>query len=569
MPGDNANLPVTWSYWIAAAAPILVLFVLLVWRKWSSTAAAAGGLVVGVAVALLLFETPLHTLAVAAGMGIWDALFVLYLIWPALLIFSVGDEAGAFRAIRKGMERYVPSRLLAIFAFGWVFPSFIQGVSGGAAPMAVAAPLLVGLGVKPFYAVFIPLLSRTWGNMLGSLGESWFATLAATDVGDEVLTLRLMSILLWIPNLTGGLAVAWLYGHGHAIRRAWPAIALISLIHGGGELLLSPIMPALGAFIATAVAMGAIPLLARWDRYSKEVEPGPSPIFTEEAREQLERKADRQEEGGGGETARREDEQGANGGDERPARMSLWVALSPYAVLTGLAVLVLVVPGVKDFAARWEIGLPFPETGTGLGVTNPAEEAYNAFAPLTHPGTVLFLAAAFGYLLYRARGYYRGAEGAGPLRVLRAAAVEALPATTVLATLTILAKVMELSGQLVVLALGIAMVAPTLIFLGVSNFLGVLGAFVTSSNTTSNILLAPLQVATAEAQGLPPELLVAAQSAGASTGNAIAPADILGGLAAVGIVEQLGRTLAKALPWTLANAALIAAATIVLYWLWF
>lgn len=38
-------------------------------------------------VALVAFRTPWQTLAVAGGKGVWDRIFILYVIWPALLLY--------------------------------------------------------------------------------------------------------------------------------------------------------------------------------------------------------------------------------------------------------------------------------------------------------------------------------------------------------------------------------------------------------------------------------------------------------------------------------------------------
>ena len=70
-------------------------------------------------------------------------------IVPALLLYEVSKEAGAFHAIRRGIESYTPNELLHVLAIGWVFSSFLQGITGFGAPAAVTAPLLVALACGP------------------------------------------------------------------------------------------------------------------------------------------------------------------------------------------------------------------------------------------------------------------------------------------------------------------------------------------------------------------------------------------------------------------------------------
>ena len=50
--------------------------------------------------------------------------------------------------------------IFLVLAFGWVFASFTQGIAGFGAPIAIVAPILVALHVKPVYAVVIPLIGH-------------------------------------------------------------------------------------------------------------------------------------------------------------------------------------------------------------------------------------------------------------------------------------------------------------------------------------------------------------------------------------------------------------------------
>jgi lactate permease len=52
---------------------------------------------------------------------------------------------------------------------------------------------------------------------------------------------------------------------------------------------------------------------------------------------------------------------------------------------------------------------------------------------------------------------------------------------------------MDHSGEITVLALGIAQVAPPTVYTVASTITGALGLLITSSNNASNILFAPLQ----------------------------------------------------------------------------
>ncbi len=552
----QTELPVTLLTWGAALLPILVLLALLVWRRWSTAAAAPVALAAAVTVALALFRTPTRTLAVAAGKGIWDAIFVLYVIWPALILYYVAHEAGAFVAMQRGIRRLMPDRLLVVLAFAWILASFIQSIAGFGTPLAVTIPLLIGLGVKPVYAVVLPLIGAAWGNMFGSLGVTWLATQTVVDLSTPDTTLLYAALLLWIPNLAAGLAICWFYGRWWALKRGAPAVLGVSLLHGGVQLALISILPTMANLLATSAGLGATFLLNRWGFYRQHDVDEPDAIFEDWAHI-------------GGQT--KEEERAAQKAEaeeevkdpEKKQPMSLLLAFTPYAILTLLALVALLVPPVNRFLEQVQVGLPFPATKTGYGVNLAPTESYAAFTPLTHPGTLLLLSSIAGYLIYRVGGYYEEHETPG--LILSETVSTALPSTASVTALLLISKVMDHSGEIEVLALGVAQIAPPLVYVAASNLIGVLGAIITSSNTASNVLFAPLQATAARALGIPVDIAVAAQSAGGALGGSMAPSDALLGASIAGIGNRLGEILGRALPWTLVTAVLVSAATIAIY----
>lgn len=538
---SEAQLPVTIASFSAAALPILILLVLLVGRGWSTSAAAPVALAAAVLVATTFFQTPLRTIAVAAGKGIWDAIFILYVVWPALILYQVASGAGAFDAIRRGVLRLIPDRLLIVLVFAWVLTSFIQAIAGFGAPLAVVSPMLVGLGVRPLYAVLLPIVGGAWANSFGSLGAPWLALVSVVDIPDEAQTARLGALLAWIPNLLGALMIAWLYGRAWALRRAWPAILVISLLHGGLLWLLVPRLLPVAMFIACAAGLAAALALSRWSFYRQEDEDEPDRIFRPDLPED-EGRAD------------------LPPGSRRP--MSLPVAFAPYIFLGIAAVIAFTVPPVRSALETLSVGLPFPRTMTGFGLSEAAVDAYSAFAPLTHPGTFLLVSALFGYVMYKRRDRYP--EGTSVGGVLAKAAKDALPVTTSVSALLLMSMVMSHSGEIDVLALGVATVTGSTLYLATASLIGMLGSLVTSSNTASNVLFGPLQATGAGAEGVSVNLVLGAQVGGAAAGNAIAPADALLGATTVGDASLVGGVLRRAIPWALVAGLLIAGATIAL-----
>jgi len=531
------QLPITIGFWLLALVPLAAILILLVWLRWTAAQAGATGFFIAAAMAWLAFQAGFDTISVATAKGIWDGIFILYVVWPALLLYEATEKAGAFDVIRVGVEKYTKSRLIIVLAFGWVFASFLQGIAGFGAPIAIVAPLLVGIGVTPVMAVVIPLVGHAWANMFGTLAVAWLATIRVVDLTSPTFTAFSSALLLWIPNFLAGLTIAWLYGRMQAVVRALPAVAIISLIHGGGQLFLSTVNPIISNFIPATVALGAIFAIERLPLY-REAEPIESPIFEERG------------------------EMAADGGEEEEPKMSINTALFPYYTLIVITLGGLLIPPVNQFLAQVEAGFPFPQVETGFGVVTPADPEYGEFAVFTHPGTFLLIAAIVGYILFKLRGLYEKEAESG---ILSGMTQNAIPASIAILGFLALSQIMDHSGMVTVLALGIAAVSPAIVYAFLANFIGILGSFMTSSNTASNILFAPLQQQTALATVLSEGRIIGAQAAGGAIGNAISPANVVLGTGTAKIVGQEGEVLKYTIPWAMVAGAFVGIAGVLLF----
>ena len=227
-----AQLPIDLFHWLISLVPIVVLMILLLWRNWKGIEAGPAAMLVAALISLLIFQAPIKTLAVATAKGMWNAVFILYVVWSALLLYLVTLRAGGFDALRRGFMEFSRNELFLVLAIGWVFSTFFQGVAGFGAPIAVTAPLLVGIGMKPVYAVLIPLIAHTFAKMFGTLGVGWLAMLRVAEVTDPLRTAVEAAILLALVNLLGGLYVTWIYGRRRALLHGLPLILIITAIQG-------------------------------------------------------------------------------------------------------------------------------------------------------------------------------------------------------------------------------------------------------------------------------------------------------------------------------------------------
>jgi lactate permease len=325
-----------------------------------------------------------------------------------------------------------------------------------------------------------------------------------------------------------------------AVRHALPLVLIISLIHGGLQIPIAWFNPVLATFVPATIALVVLYGLSHWERYSEP------------------------EEG-----IRERPAMARDQGDEEDLGpepvMKLPMALMPYIVLIVATVAVLLVPPVEETLGELEIGPPFPAVEAGFGETVEEEDPYSPFAPLTHPGTFLLLSAIVAWAIYRRAGKYRKwDERADTDAILPGVVKDAVPASVAIVAFLAMSKVMDDTLQTDVLALGIAEVAPPIAYAFIAPAIGGIGSFMTSSNTASNILFAPLQEQTAAGLDLPESTIIAAQNAGGAVGNSIAPANVVLGTGTAGIVGQEGDVLRRVIPWAGAVFLLIGVGTVVL-----
>ena len=513
------NIPVTPFMWIMAVLPICLLLVLMVGLRWGAMKAAPFGVAVTVFTGMVFYRADFRLILMESAKGAWSALIILIIVWTAVLLYQVGNEANAYRVIRNGMKSLLPNELLLVLALGWIFESFLQGITGFGVPVAVGAPLLIGLGVKPLWAVIIPLMGQSWGNTYGTLGAAWDALTMTSGmtVGSEsyLAAAFFAAALLWLWNSVIGMSICWFYGKGAALKKGFPAVALLSAIQGGGELLMTQFNTTVACFIPACVSLFAILLLGKTGLYRDAWSLENSPI--------MDRKESSEE------------------AEEADSGMTLLQAILPYILLSVITLVVLMVGPVKQVLGSIKISFSFPETATGYGFVNEAVAAFSPLSPFTHASMFLLISSLSGLFYYRSKGFI--AEG-GAKRVFARSVKMTRPSSIAVLALVIMSKIMSGTGQTVVLANGIAATLGNA-YVALAPFIGMLGSFMTGSNMSSNILFGSFQATTSEILGVNSSLILGAQTAGGSIGSAISPSNIVLGTTTANILGQEGDVLKR------------------------
>lgn len=525
------NLPINIFMWLLAFLPIAVLLVLMIKFNWGAKKAAPVGLVITIATGMIFYKANVSILISESIKGVWNAFVIILIVFTAILLYQVAVEANAFHAIRNGMSKLIPNELLLILAMGWVFESFLQGITGFGVPVAVGAPLLIGVGVMPMWAVIVPLFGQAWGNTFGTLGAAWdaLAMSAGLAVGSpEYWKAALWSgIFLWVWNFIIGMTICWFYGKGRAIKKGLLAVIVISLVQGGGQLFFTQLNTTISCFVPACIALVLLLILSRLPMYREKWSLIDSPIMirTEESHEEA----------------------------EDDSEMTLVQAFVPYVVLTAVALIVLLVPAINEALTKIALSLDFPETTTGYGVVNAAVENYSPFRPFTHASMFLLISAIAGYFYFRSHGWIEAGKAGA---ILKRSIKMTIPSSLAVLCLIIMSKIMGGTGQTIVLAEGIsnvlgkgyAILAP---------IVGLLGSFMTGSNMSSNILFGDFQVTTASFLKLNAAAVLGAQTGGAAIGCAISPSNIVLGTTTANILGNEGQVLKKILPITIVTALFI------------
>jgi lactate permease len=500
--------------WLAAIAPVVLLFVLVLWGRFGTLVPAVVALVVAALLAAGAFRSGADVLAVALGKGAWLGLWILLVVWPSLLLFRLASVGGLDR-LGRVFTAILPRRRDNLLLVAWVFPSFIQGVAGFGTPIAVAAPLLVAMGWSRVRAVVYPLVGYHWSVTFGSMGSSFYMASLTTGLGGEqqVVLAGHAAALLAVNCLLAGALVLVMDGGLAALREGALTLLVVGLPMSATLVGVALLVPAIATLSAAAVGLGVVALRGALSR-RRVREPVPA--------------------GGAGPEEPEHDD---------PPRRGLTL-LAPYLYLLVVALPVFVVPASREWVSTHLLVSPsFQATTTGFGWRNGPVDGYTPVAALGHPGTYIVAACLLGYVTYRVAGLWQGPDSRGVVRRW----VRALPAASApIVVLACLATVLVESGMVSLLARGTAEVAGG-VYPAVAPVVGALGSFMTGSTTSSNALFAPLQAQVATVLDVDPSVLVAAQTAGGNVGNALAPVVVLVGATTVGATDGVAQVLRRCL----------------------
>ncbi|EGB14206.1 L-lactate transport [Pseudodesulfovibrio mercurii] len=534
---------------LIALLPILVALVLMVGLRWPATKAMPLAWLTAAVGGILAWKLPVAYVAALTLQGFVTAIGILIIVFGAILILRTLQHSGGMETIQHGMQNITPDRRIQAIIIGYMFAAFIEGAAGFGTPAALAAPLLLSLGFPPLAAAIICLVFNSFPVTFGAVGtpvvlglkflapsvdaavKAGVPGLNFANMGDFNLvvgqwaTLMHLGMIFILPIFMLGFITRF-FGPERSWKpgfAAWKFCIFAAVAFTIPYLIFAwNVGPEFPSLIGGLVGLGIIIVGAKkgfcmpktsWDFGSPAKW---DPEWTGSV---------------------------SSDGTEFKAHMSQFKAWLPY-ILIGLILVVTRIP---------ELGLKGLLAGQAIKFSNILGfKSVNAsIAYLYLPGTIPFTLVALLTV------WIHGMPGE-KVKLAWTQAFKTMKNPTI-ALFASVALVSIFRGSGIVDAalnpnnypsMPLAMAKAVAAITGnawpmFASFVGGLGAFITGSNTVSDLLFAEFQWGVAAQLELPRQVIVAAQAVGGAMGNMICIHNIVAACAVVGLSGMEGAILRR------------------------
>jgi len=520
---------------LVASLPLLVLLIGIPLMMKPAAKVAPIALLVTILGAILGFGLPTKVVLLSALQGGITGIFpIMYIPFGALVIYNVLKVTGWMDKMQGAMANLTIDRRAQALLIAFGFGAFLEGICGFGAPVAIPAMILVGLGYNPMMAAMVCLVANTGPVPFGSLAIPT-VTLAKTT-GQDLMSLSMMTGRLMAP-LAFIMAFATVYAmsKGKGMRGILPTIFVTGISFAVTEFLVSNFISAeLTSVLSALVCLTATAIFLK---FKAKEEPW---LFEgEKASETVVREFHPKE---------------------------LFLSWLPYLLLAVFIILVNLAKTKPLFAG----------TAPGWHALLIKFQIYNpnkmyAFSWLQTPGTVMLIAGMVAFPFMGVKYSVVGSQFGKTFKQM-------IPSFIAVACILAISEVMNVSLPIVdpktklavwgtlgvkqismvaTLSQSIVHVVSRTIYPLLSPLFGMIGVFLTGSNTSANALFGNLQVLTAKAMGLSDILMAAAGSAGASAGKMISPQSIVIAATAVGLSGKEGQIMRQTIKYTIPYVILL------------
>ncbi len=536
-------------YALIAFLPILTTIVLMIGMNWGAKKALPVSWGVAAVVGLVFWKMDFGSVIGFSVFGVFKALDVLIIIFGAILILNTLKQSGAMATINNGFGGITKDKRIQVLIIAWMFEAFIEGAAGFGTPAALAGPLLVGLGFPALAAAMVALIMNSTPVAFGAVGTPIFGAMSTISsnleaIGGDPLAFQ-MQLTQWVAVVHGIvgtfiplLAVVMMtrfFGKNRSIKEGLqvaPFAIFAGLAFTVPYVLIATVFgPELPSLMGAFIGLGIVVFAAQKGFLM------PKTIWDFDSKDAWEADWSSNEDLGA----------------TKESNMSLLMAWTPYALIAGILVITRIPAlGLKGILAAQKIVIP-NVMGTGLDY---------ALSWAYLPGIIPFtLVALLTFYLHKMDKKSIVTAWKSTFKQISGAAI-ALFAGIAMVQLMLNSGVngAGLESMLTEMAKALARVAGSG-YVMVAPFIGVLGAFMSGSNTVSNILFSSLQFETATILGLPQVLIVTLQVIGGGIGNMICINNVVAVAATVGVIGMEGKLIRRnAIPmviYSLAAALLV------------
>ena len=522
-------------YALIAFIPIIVTIVLMVAFNWPAKRALPLAWILSCVIAFAVWKMSIHDMAAYTITGFLSAFETLVIIFGAILIMNTLKRSGAMSAI-NGMFKGVTkdARILAII-IGWVFGAFIEGAAGFGTPAALAAPLLISVGFPPLAAAIVALICNSTPVCYGAVGTP---TNTAFSTGKDAVVAGGADPDAWKMALTKWSAISMavgaffivfiavcvlvkLFGKNKSFKDALPCIPFIIFTVAVFDIIYLLIATFIGPELVSLVAAVITLFVSIGAAKAGFLQPKETWTFTPE------------------ETWDHSWLSTTEVPEPKVSDMPLLKAFTPYIIIIAILVVTRI---CQNVGLGWANSMKAFAVGTGgsgviLGLN------WN-WAILWSPGVVFIIVALLTVAIQGMKGSEVSGAWKDTGKQVSGAAIALLfgvAMVNIFRYTNVSSDVMD-GSMLLIMARGLAALAGHA-YVIVAPLIGVLGAFMSGSNTVSNTLFSSLQFETATILAMPQVFIVALQNNGGAIGNMVCVNNVVSACATTGTIGNEGKII--------------------------
>ncbi len=198
-------------YALLGFIPILFCVIVMAVFNWSAKYALPVTWLIASVFAVAFWKMDILKVVAYSLFGLLNSIDVLIIVFGAILVMNTLKRSGGMSAINNGFKSVSMDARIQAIIIGWMFVSFIEGAAGFGTPAALAAPLMVSLGFPPVAAAVVALICDSAAVSFGAIGTPVAQSIQC--LGSEIATEEyIASLSIWtaLPHAIVGTFVPFI-----------------------------------------------------------------------------------------------------------------------------------------------------------------------------------------------------------------------------------------------------------------------------------------------------------------------------------------------------------------------